>query len=339
MEAGDSQVEVFVSYKREDRDRVAPLVACLREAGLHVWWDEDLPGGAPWRSTLLHHLDAARCVIVIWSEASVSPSGDFVHEEASRAKQRGVLLPVNIDAVAPPLGFGQVQALDLTGWRGDSSDVRVKNVVTAARAIGKGAPRPAPAAVRRWQWAGVVAIAVSGLSLAADVASMQSLVCAAPGVHLACGVFGIGGVATRSEREEWAARPAGDCDWLRAFAARHPRGAYADEIDRMLRPRTVVDETWQQEDRTEPIYVTANLMPRATIEAARAEALSRGGEQAALACRGFNGGEFRLRSTRVDPASIQWQCVPTSGGIRCSFSADAVCTVEARHSTSREVCN
>src|SRR5439155_23427222 len=33
-------------------------------------------------------------------------------------------LPVRIDKVDPPLGFGEMQALNLSGWKGDRSDPR-----------------------------------------------------------------------------------------------------------------------------------------------------------------------------------------------------------------------
>jgi hypothetical protein len=72
-------IDVFVSYKREDRDRVAPLVDCLRSAGLHVWWDPDIPGGLTWRAQIVTHINMARCVVVVWSEASTSMAGGFVH--------------------------------------------------------------------------------------------------------------------------------------------------------------------------------------------------------------------------------------------------------------------
>jgi len=44
--------DVFVSYKREDEVRVAPLVHALEAAGLDVWWDRGLPGGESWRANI-----------------------------------------------------------------------------------------------------------------------------------------------------------------------------------------------------------------------------------------------------------------------------------------------
>jgi hypothetical protein len=37
----------FISYKREDRDRVAQIVDGLRAEGLEVWWDRDIEPGQP----------------------------------------------------------------------------------------------------------------------------------------------------------------------------------------------------------------------------------------------------------------------------------------------------
>ncbi|RZJ44850.1 MAG: TIR domain-containing protein, partial [Brevundimonas sp.] len=44
--------DVFVSYKREDERAVARLVKALRIDGLTVWWDRDIPTGAPWEETI-----------------------------------------------------------------------------------------------------------------------------------------------------------------------------------------------------------------------------------------------------------------------------------------------
>jgi TolB-like protein/Tfp pilus assembly protein PilF len=142
--------DVFVSYKAEDRARVAALVAALEADGLSVWWDAHIGGGADWRESIQEHLDAARCVIVAWSDRSIATEGRFVRDEASRAQRRGAYLPVRIDAVEPPLGFGETQALELVGWRGDRKDVRYQALLRAARALIEGRPHTdvSPAAAR-----------------------------------------------------------------------------------------------------------------------------------------------------------------------------------------------
>ena len=141
--------DVFVSYKAEDRARVKPLVEALAAEGLTVWWDAQIAGGEAWRARIAQELEQAACVIVVWSEGSVGAAGHFVQDEASLAQRRGVLLPVAVDAVAPPLGFGQHQALSLAGWTGSRQDPRFADVLAATRAIIAGGPRPAPTVAHR----------------------------------------------------------------------------------------------------------------------------------------------------------------------------------------------
>lgn len=132
--------EVFVSYKAEDRRRVAPLVAALEAQGLGVWWDAQIGGGDEWRRSIERELDAAKCVLVVWSKHSTGPEGRFVRDEASRAMERGVYLPVRIDNVRLPLGFGETQALQLTRWKGRADDGRFHAVLAAVGAIIAGRP-------------------------------------------------------------------------------------------------------------------------------------------------------------------------------------------------------
>lgn len=132
--------DVFVSYKAEDKRRVRPLVEALEADGYSVWWDEQIGGGATWRHAIETELNSAKCVLVAWSKRSVAPEGTFVQDEATRAQQRHVYVPVLIDKVHLPLGFGETQALPLVGWKGNRSDPRYQAVLTAVRRIaGEGA--------------------------------------------------------------------------------------------------------------------------------------------------------------------------------------------------------
>ncbi len=123
--------DIFISYKAEDRARLKPLVAALEAERFSVWWDAHIGSGTDWRDEIQQHLDAARCVIVAWSERSVGPEGRFVRDEASAAQQAGSYLPIKIDAVKPPLGFGEVQAIDFVGWKGKRSELRFVALVDA----------------------------------------------------------------------------------------------------------------------------------------------------------------------------------------------------------------
>ena len=132
--------DVFISYKAEDRARVAPLVQALEADGLSVWWDTQIAAGSEWRQDIQQQLDDARCVIVIWSKRSVGSDGRFVRDEANRAQRRGTYLPARIDDVEPPLGFGELQSLSLEGWKGSRSDPRYRDLLQAVRGIMSGKP-------------------------------------------------------------------------------------------------------------------------------------------------------------------------------------------------------
>lgn len=142
--------DIFVSYKAEDRPRLLPLISALEAEGFSVWWDTHIGGGANWRQDILTHLDAAKCVIVAWTKRSAGPDGDFVRDEANRARRRGVYLPVRLDNSEPPLGFGEIQAISLKGWKGDRSDPRFRAIADAVerRIAGEEIAYPAAAAAR-----------------------------------------------------------------------------------------------------------------------------------------------------------------------------------------------
>lgn len=333
--------DVFISYKREDGPRVAPIAEGLRQMGLSVWMDDQIPGGASWRQKIHERLEAARCVIVVWSELSVGPAGGFVHDEAARASGRGILLPVRIDAVSPPIGFGEIQALDLVGWRGKTRDPRFRDVVAAAKAMAAGEPRPRPKAPgRRKRFAagavgGVVLAVIVGF--AGDVAGLQGALCRLPGVRAACGAAGLGGVPSRDEKELWASRQAGDCEALRNYLARFADGAYAAEAHRRLQAAIAeTRERWTAEKRRLALTVRQGLDPLGDETAARQNALERGEEEARFVCDSFKTGEFRLLSAAADPQ--RWRCEARGSGVVCGFDGQAVCGVEVRRVDRIEVC-
>ncbi len=185
--------QVFISYKTEDRARVKPLVDGLIAEGLSVWWDVHIEGGAAWREVIQAQLDAAACVVVVWSEGSAGPAGRFVQDEASRAARRGVYLPVAIDPVQPPLGFGEHQVLSLVGWRGGRRDSLFLDVAASVRGVIDGGPRPTPRPPRRirrglapgpWFAAGLAAATLAALAGLVAVKSPARL-CQATGIGCA----------------------------------------------------------------------------------------------------------------------------------------------------------
>ncbi|WP_291209338.1 toll/interleukin-1 receptor domain-containing protein [Hyphomonas sp.] len=133
--------DVFVSYKKTDRDRVRPIIIHLRAAGLDVWWDEGIAPSMSWRAEIAKQLGAAKCIVAIWTEASVDhDQGQWVMEEASQGLIRRVLAPVRLDLVAPPLGFGEVQFADLAAWSGGADDPRFQHFLSVVQSIVRSEP-------------------------------------------------------------------------------------------------------------------------------------------------------------------------------------------------------
>ena len=185
---------IFLSYKKGDRSRATQIVAGLEAEGFSVWWDQHLRAGDHWRETLTERLMAASCVIVLWSRLSVGADGRFVHDEARRAQRRGVYLPVRLDDVDPPLGFGELQSIKLIDWRGDPLAPAFRALVEAARSLvaGEGpaaAPRtiappppPAPQRVDRRLLigGGVAVVAAGGIGLALASSDVRRAIGLAP---------------------------------------------------------------------------------------------------------------------------------------------------------------
>jgi len=105
---------IFLSYSREDRDRVAPLVDFLESKGLSVWWDRNIQPGDSFEELIDEQILKASCVIVVWSHTSVNSR--WVKNEALEGQDRNILVPVMIDDIRVPVAFKQSQAADFTRW-------------------------------------------------------------------------------------------------------------------------------------------------------------------------------------------------------------------------------
>ncbi|MFC7291650.1 toll/interleukin-1 receptor domain-containing protein [Hirschia litorea] len=130
--------DIFISYKKEDAGRVVRIVEGLRAEGFSVWWDHGIAPGSQWDQTIQKELNEAKMVVAVWSDLSVT--APWVKEEAGVGKTRGNLLPVRIDDVAPPLGFGLIQMANLIDWDGDKDDQHWVHFLAAAKATLSGNP-------------------------------------------------------------------------------------------------------------------------------------------------------------------------------------------------------
>ena len=133
--------DIFISYARSDRGRIATLSAVLEQQGWSVWWDRHIDGGSAFAQAIESELHASRAVVVAWSGAALQ--SDWVKDEAAAARDQGKLVPVSLDGSVPPLGFRQYHVIDLSGWNGEPSAPALSDLQRSLAAkLGGTAPEP-----------------------------------------------------------------------------------------------------------------------------------------------------------------------------------------------------
>jgi hypothetical protein len=103
--------EVFISYSRDDRKKVADLVERLQKSGVSVWWDPELSPGSQWTTEVENRIKGASSVVIVWSRRSIASF--FVKAEAMLALNLDKARPVRIEEVPPPFPFETIHAHDL----------------------------------------------------------------------------------------------------------------------------------------------------------------------------------------------------------------------------------
>lgn len=135
---------VFVSYARGDQARVRAIVAALTARGYTVWWDHEIAGGTAFSREIEAELKSADVVVVAWSRAAVE--SDWVRDEAAVGRDRGRLVPLQLDDTPAPLGFRQYHLVNLAGWNGRAGSPEIARLYEAVdRAAGAPAPTPGAA--------------------------------------------------------------------------------------------------------------------------------------------------------------------------------------------------
>jgi hypothetical protein len=127
--------DIFLSYARADRDRIKTLAKALEEQGWSVWSDARIPPGKKWRDVIDDEISAAKCMVVLWSNASVK--SDNVIDEADVGKERKILIPVIIDKgkLNPPIGHRQLHAVSLFDWDGSETFQAFEDLIDAITSI------------------------------------------------------------------------------------------------------------------------------------------------------------------------------------------------------------
>ncbi len=348
--------DIFISYKKEDAGRVVRIVEGLREAGFSVWWDHGIAPGSQWDQTIQKELTEAKMIIAVWSELSIS--APWVKEEAGVGKARGKLLPVRIDEVDPPLGFGLIQMANLIDWDGDTNDQHWEHFLAAAKATLSGEPvegleRPVK---RKSVWLKMLPI----LALIALVVGVGIFVLTKLDSILGVSVDYDNGTsseysrksATPSQAESDLFEKAGQstlkADYL-DYLKIYPQGTFAKKIREEILPFC----SYEQRDKWIPIPMPAGQMIRATSdtsvydlekqiftdrEAACSMAQSNFERQVEKLCKNFtsspNSRNPELTITHADKCD----CQEFNGEWMCFTDSTYACSWETKSFENVEVC-
>ena len=121
--------DVFISYARRDKARVAPLVAAIEAKGWTVWWDPDICPGQEFDRQIAAELKIATAVLVVWSRDSVESR--WVRGEAREGAERGILVPVRFDRAEMPIDVRTFHTTDLDDWGEDPHSPQAQEVIRA----------------------------------------------------------------------------------------------------------------------------------------------------------------------------------------------------------------
>ncbi|HKT41632.1 MAG TPA: TIR domain-containing protein [Rhodanobacteraceae bacterium] len=125
--------DVFISYARADKARVAPLVAAIEAKGWSVWWDPEISPGREFDDEIDTELQAAKAVLVVWTPTSVVSR--WVRGEARDAAERGLLVPVRFDQARLPIDVRAIHTTDLDDWGEDASSPAAQECLHALAAM------------------------------------------------------------------------------------------------------------------------------------------------------------------------------------------------------------
>ena len=141
--------DVFVSYSREDKERVLALTAKLKAAGVPVWIDVGgIDGAAMWGEEIVNALDRAKVLLLMVSESAVH-SHNVVKEVVLTSERKGHILPVHLEPTQIPaiLKYPLAGIQHIEYFQGDP-DANLKTILRSLERVGVtvAPPRVEPAA-------------------------------------------------------------------------------------------------------------------------------------------------------------------------------------------------
>jgi TolB-like protein/Flp pilus assembly protein TadD len=141
--------DVFISYSREDKDRVLDLAAKLRGAGVSLWIDQGgIDGATLWGEEIVKALENAKVLLLVVTESAVR-SHNVAKEVVLASERKGHILPVHLEPtqIPPSLKYPLAGIQHIEYFQGNA-DENLKTILRSLERVGVTItpPRAAPPA-------------------------------------------------------------------------------------------------------------------------------------------------------------------------------------------------
>jgi len=139
--------EVFISYSREDKDRVLDLAARLRAAGVSLWIDQGgIDGATLWGEEIVNALEGSK-VLLLAVTAAATKSHNVAKEVVLVSERKGHILPVHLEPTTIPasLKYPLAGIQHIEYYNGDA-DANLKVILRSLERAGVTISPPRPVA-------------------------------------------------------------------------------------------------------------------------------------------------------------------------------------------------
>ena len=136
--------EVFVSYSRDDADRVLELAAKLRAAGVSLWIDQGgIDAASLWSEQIVNALESAKVLLLMVTDSAVH-SHNVAKEVVLVSERKGHILPVHLEPTVIPsaLKYQLAGIQHVEYFKGGDSDASLKAILRSLERIGVGFAAP-----------------------------------------------------------------------------------------------------------------------------------------------------------------------------------------------------
>lgn len=125
--------DVFISYKRAERDRIRHIADLLKAENLDVWFDARLEvgRGEGFDAEIEREVTSAACVLVCWTPEAVKSI--YVKGESKKGLERDVLVPAFLANCVLPVPFNALDTADLIDWTGDAQNPSWQSLVATIK--------------------------------------------------------------------------------------------------------------------------------------------------------------------------------------------------------------